>query len=663
MSSLRLSPGNDGRKRGVSTQLAALHADVVRCLAPVVNQYWKAALAALTTAGAVLAMLEPPSWVLRAAAWVAVLGFFVALAAAWVQGRPQGAADRAARGRYVLVLAVLVLTPVLLGGSLALPRVISRLRPSHDLSLALLTSTKDPLSLGLAEELRSSLVDAGVGLRVLPLNDKGSYEARGLSMGEIGRELRAADVLELIVRPAGTRLVAIVHLWNSRSDECRWTKRYEETGDLHDLQRQIGEQIADELGVRLSSAQRARLAVAPTANEDAYYLYLEGRGLLYPPVRTLEGNEQAIGRFREALRLDPRFGLAYAGLARGYGVRGQLTGARVWHDSAIAAARQAVALAPREERTHAALGVVLREVGRFDAALAALRDAEALSPRGGDGSGRSNLGLVMLEQGYVQEGVRYGEQAVSIEPRSSTAQWRLGLAYEVLGDDGRAERTYREAVAVAPNAPDARFRLATLYWLRGEAERGEPEMRGFGSGQGWCQVFQWEALNGRLARAGEQARAHGERAWRCAPVLLALVHQGLGNATLASAALDTAASAARDSMAYGHDGSHPRLVLAQVHAMRGELTEANRWFTLAVERGYLHVRAARRLPTLAALRGTPEFERNLQAMERSVANQRRQLEQSRDNAGANQTAEPASRRVDAGEADGAGGTPPRAGDS
>jgi tetratricopeptide (TPR) repeat protein len=634
MDSLPLSAGAAGRKGGLGAELAGLRADVAGALLPMVTRYWKAALAALAGAGSVLTMLQPPEWVVRGMAWAVVFGFFVALTVAWIRYQPPEGAARRGRGRFVLVLAALVLSPVLLLGAVTAPQWLPRVRPAHDISLALLTPTADPLSKGFAEELRSHLLAAGAGLVVLPPSDRESAEARGTSMGQIGRTLRATDVLELIVRPNETRLVVIVHLWDSRTDGRLWTERYDRKGDLFDIQLQIAEQIARELDVRLTPAQRVRLTAAPTANDSAYRLYLEGRGLLYPPVRTLEGNEQALRRFREALRLDPGFGLAYAGLARGYGVRGQLTGARAWHDSAIAAARRGVELAPREERAHASLGVVLREAGRFDEALAALRNAESLSPAGGDGSGRSNLGLVMTERGYLQDGVRYGEQAVAIEPMSPTAQWRLGMTYEVLGDDRRAEQRYREAVRVAPSSPDARFRLAMLYWVRGEAERGDPEMSGFAAGQGRCEVFQWEMLNGRLDRARAQVQAQGERSWRCAPVLLALLYQGLGDTGLARAALDTAEAAARDSMGFGHDGSHARLVLAQVHALRGDLGEANRWFAQAVERGYLHARAARRLPTLAPLRGTPEFERSLQAMEANVLRQRQQTEPSGSSAAA-----------------------------
>ncbi|HEU0298847.1 MAG TPA: tetratricopeptide repeat protein [Longimicrobium sp.] len=633
MSSRRRPSRPDRPEHGVPAEPASLGSDLSRCLGPMVSRYWKGALAAIAGAGTVLALIEPPKWVVQAVGWAAVLGFFVALAATWVQCRPQ---VQPSRRRFALVLAALILPPILLGGGLVYAEWLIPEPPPREASLALLTSMDDELSNGFAEELRSHLLSAEAGVQVI-LADKRGYETQGLSMPQIGKALQTAHVLELVPRPAGTRLMADVRLWDTRGDRMMWAERYEGTGDIFQLQRQIAEQIVDELGVRLSRAQRARLAAAPTANDSAYHLYLKGRGLVYVPRRTLEGNEEAIGHFRAALRLDPGFGLAHAGLARGYGVRGQLTGDRAWNDSAIAAARRAVALAPKDERTHATLGVTLRETGRFEDALAALREAEAHGPKGGDGSGRSNLGIVMLEQGYLQQSIAYGEQAVEIEPRSPTAQWRLGLAYEVLGDDPRAERAYRAAVAAAPNAPDARFRLAMLYWVRDEAERGDPEVRGFTSEQGECLAFQWEALTGRPDRARERARAQGRRAWRCAPVLLGFVHLRLGDAALARAALDTAAAAARDSIEHGHDGSHPRLVLAQVHALRGDPGEANRWFAEAVERGYRHVRAARRLPTLEGLRATPEFRNSLAAMDGSVTRQREQIRQTRDTAAANRT--------------------------
>jgi Tfp pilus assembly protein PilF/TolB-like protein len=632
MSSRRRSHHSDRPARDVRTEPASLGSDLSRCLGPMVSRYWKGALAALAGAASVIALIEPPKWVVQAVGWAAVLGFFVALAVTWIQCQP---APRPSRSRFVGVLAALVLPPLLLGGWLVYAEWLMTDPPPREASLALLTSGDDELANGFAEELRNHIPCAGTGVQVIRA-DKGGYENRGLSMPEIGEELRTAHVMELVSREVGTRLIVDVRLWDSRGGGLLWSERYERTGDMFQLQRQIAEQIVDELGLKISQAQRARLAARPTDNNSAYRLYVMGRGLVYQPTRTLESNNEAIGQFRAALRLDPSFALAHAGLARGFGVRGQLTGNRVWNDSAIAAAGRAVALARErdDERVHATLGVVLREVGWFEKALAALRRAEALDPECGDGSGRSNLGVVMLEQGHLQRSIAYGEKAVEIEPRSPTAQWRLGLAYEVLGDDSLAEEAYRAAVAAAPDAPDARFRLAMLYWVRDEAERGDPEVRGFASEQGECLLFQWEALNGRPERARARARAQGRRAWRCAPVLLGFVHLDNGDPALARAALDTAAAAAHDSIEHGHEGSHPRLILAQVHALRGDTSEANRWFAEAVDLGYRHTRAARRLPTLAPLHRTPEFQRTLAAMDGSVLRQRQQMQQTPDNAAA-----------------------------
>ena len=90
----------------------------------------------------------------------------------------------------------------------------------------------------------------------------------------------------------------------------------------------------------------------------------------------------------------------------------------------------------------------------------------------------------------------------------------------------------------------------------------------------------------------------------------------------ARAALARAEAVQLDAIDRGDEGYLPRLLLAQASALRGDVRLANQWFSKAVAHGYLHAAEAERLPALAALRSTPEFQARLRWMRMRAAHLR-----------------------------------------
>ncbi|HET7460573.1 MAG TPA: hypothetical protein VFJ82_04980 [Longimicrobium sp.] len=456
------------------------------------------------------------------------------------------------------------------------------------------------------------------GLAVVGSLSADAYRGVRTLPEKVAAELGVRFVLGVGAESVEGMAVVNVDLFDSRTRRSTWSDRYTKPFTSRmDLEREVAEEVAEALDARLLKGDRTRLRASPTRSDSAYRLYTRGRDLLYSQRDTRRRNEEAISLFQQALRLDPRFGLAYAGLARGYQVRSHDPGAGAWSDSALAAARRAVALPPREERAYASLGVVLRERGWLHEALGVLRRAADLSPSGGDGSGRSNVGQVYLELGYPDSAVVWGKRSSAVEPRSSTARLRVGVAYQALGDYGGAQWWYRHALAADSTALDARYRLAVLAWMRGDPAAGEPlmgEVRRLEPGS--CLLFQWQVLNGRAA-APPSAAPGGAPA--CDGVLTALALRPRGDEGGARAVLAAVENAQRDSIVQGHEGARPRLVLAQVYALRGDLPSATLWFAEAVEHGYRDALEASRLPGLAPLRGTAAFERHLAEMRSTVS--------------------------------------------
>lgn len=480
----------------------------------------------------------------------------------------------------------------------------------------------------LTEELITSLNQVE-GLEAPSRRSVMRFRDSGERVPRIAQQLGVAHVLEGSVRRDGDTLRLALNLWDRRERQV-WSNRYAlPYARLLDVQRQVAEDVAAALRRKVSSESQARLSDRPTESVPAYALYLKGREHMYREQGRQVGTDSAVNLFRLALALDPGYGLAYAGLARAHEERSHRLGMEEWYDSAVAAGRQAVRLAPQEERAHASLGYVLRAGGRFREAREVLLHAATLTPSGKDASGLSNLGLVYVELGRPDSAVLWHRRATALEPTSWMARQRLGMAYEALGDAEGAEREYRAATEIDSTAAEPWFRLAELYRMRGRPAEGEPLVRGLDrGGRGWYLLFGWDAHNGRWTSALQAWRRWAEsdgRGLREVPPLLGMVYLQTADTTRALSTLAGVESAQLGWIAKGHEGYGPRLLLAQVHALRGELPRAVARFREAEQAGYRNALEASALPALAPIRGTAEFRATLGRMQASAASLRAQV--------------------------------------
>ncbi|HZT73481.1 MAG TPA: tetratricopeptide repeat protein [Terriglobales bacterium] len=186
----------------------------------------------------------------------------------------------------------------------------------------------------------------------------------------------------------------------------------------------------------------------PTENLQAYDLYLRGRQALAAQ-RSRAGAQAAIDLFTQALSRDPRFGLAYAGIADASLVQYDITRDAFWAAKARAAADQAAQLDPRQAEVLLARGRVLRATGNTDAAIAELRQAAQLAPNS-DQAYRS-LGAAYLAAGKPAPAHAAYEKAVQLNPYYWLNALVLGNSEFQLGDYARALAHYRRVTQLAPD--------------------------------------------------------------------------------------------------------------------------------------------------------------------------------------------------------------------
>lgn len=309
-----------------------------------------------------------------------------------------------------LLVAVIALA-VLLGGTDEVDPASVAVLPFQNLSS---DPESDYFSAGITEDITATLGKIR-DLKVVSRTTMMRYRESGRSIGEIGRELRVATVLEGSVRRQGKRVRIVAQLIDVASDDHLWAETYDrDLDDIFDIQQRVAERIAAALEAKLTAAERGRLRQRPTAEVSAYDYYLRGREH-YRRYRR-EENEAAIAQFQQALALDPDFALAHAGLASAYVQRVvRYDGAPHWLDTALASAQRARDLDADLPEAHKALGLTFAAKGWPHRAAEAYERAIALRP--GYDEAVHNFGLLLYTLKDWDEAGRYRRPLVDLAPR------------------------------------------------------------------------------------------------------------------------------------------------------------------------------------------------------------------------------------------------------
>ena len=222
-------------------------------------------------------------------------------------------------------------------------------------------------------------------LRVFPRSEMLAFRNKPVTAPEVGQQLNAAYVLEGSIRRAGNRLRITTQLVESRTRHSAWAERYDrEMEDVFAIQDEIARSIAQALRITLTPQEEKTIARKPTENLQAYDYYLRGRNYL-----RRENLDFALQMFEQAIKLDPNFALAHAGVAS---VCGMIYEIREQHDrwveKGLAACERATALEPDLAEVLAARARILYAQKKHDEAI---RYAKLALERKSDCEGAYNI--------------------------------------------------------------------------------------------------------------------------------------------------------------------------------------------------------------------------------------------------------------------------------
>jgi TolB-like protein len=299
----------------------------------------------------------------------------------------------------------------------------------------------ETLELGMADALITRLSNLDQ-IQVRSMSAVLPYAKSRRAPDAAGRELGVDAVVEGKIQRADNRIRITVQLLRVRDGASLWAGTFDEQfTNIFTVQDSISHQVARALPLTLSSEEAKRLTSQETRNPQAYQLYLNGRYFLSKGV----GDElrEAADLFEQAIRLDPNYALAYAGLADSFAswANSTILPSKDAYLKARAAALKALELDGTLAGAHATLGAVnLFYDWDWPAAERAFRRAIALDPDDVSAHRRYALGLMWL--GRFDEAIREIHRARELAPvdRETNANLALVLYFA---------RRYDEAIVEA----------------------------------------------------------------------------------------------------------------------------------------------------------------------------------------------------------------------
>ncbi len=307
---------------------------------------------------------------------------------------------------------------------------------------------------GFSESLINALTKIR-DLRVPARTSSFSFKGNDESIQEIGEKLNVKAVLEGSVQRAGNALRITVKLVNASDESVQWSEQYNrKLDDVFTIQDEITLKVVEALKVKLTGGEREELTKRSTTNAEAYQLYLQGRHFRW--IENKPNLLKAKDYFEQAIKKDPNYSSAHAGLADTY----MLLGLYAMMPRSEAAqhaknsAQRALELDENSSEAHASLGVIL-EVFDWDwkGAEQEFRRAIDMNPNHFDA--HYEYGLLLSRLKRLDEAQAELEKSLEIDPLSARGYNFLGLIYQLKGNLKKAEEQYKKRDELDPPLPPA----------------------------------------------------------------------------------------------------------------------------------------------------------------------------------------------------------------
>jgi TolB-like protein/Tfp pilus assembly protein PilF len=390
---------------------------------------------------------------------------------------------------------------------------------------------------GMTDALIGDLAKIGE-LRVISRTSSMHYKGTKKSLPEIAGELKVDAVVEGTVQRSDERVRIRVQLIHAATDHHLWAETYErDVRGVLDLQSEIAQAIAREVQIKTTPAEQARLTPRRPVRPKAFDDYLQGR-YLYWNKRTEENLRRAIEFFQSAIREDPTYAPAYAGLADCHNALGSvligLGPPMEVRRRAEEAAVKALEIDPSLAEAHSALGHDMHFNWDWEAAEREFKLAIELNPN--YAHAHSFYAGYLMSRGRVEESLAASNRARELDPFSLSISVHRGYLLANARRYDEASEQLRRVIAMDPNHYQAYWFLGHIYAFNGQLDEAvaASEKAVSLSGRTPSALGMLGLVYGLAGRRGEATKVLNEllelnESRYVTPAALAFVYIGLGD--------------------------------------------------------------------------------------------------------------------------------------
>jgi TolB-like protein/class 3 adenylate cyclase/Tfp pilus assembly protein PilF len=390
---------------------------------------------------------------------------------------------RRARMRWAAMTAALLALAAMIAGIAMFSRYRARSTlAAPEKSIAVLpfeNRSRDPdnayFADGIQDEILTRLSKIA-DLKVISRTSSQHYQSTTEKITEIARQLGVAHIMEGSVQKSGDAVRVNVQLIKAANDSHVWADTFDrKLTDIFSVETEIAKAVADQLRAKLTGQEKQVIAAKPTDNLEAYDAYL--RGLAYT-LKSLSTSTNALAAqkyFRDAVRLDPRFALAWALLSivdsRNY-LTQSLQPTVALREEARQAAETALILQPDLGEALLAKGSYYYSCLKdYDAAVRYFEQARHFLPN----SSRiaESLAYVARRQGQWDQSDAYFMKAERLDPRNVSILAGHATNYIFLRRFPEALRKFDQVLDISPDDIDTVVHMAAIAQAEGDLPRAK----------------------------------------------------------------------------------------------------------------------------------------------------------------------------------------------
>jgi len=398
---------------------------------------------------------------------------------------------------------------------------------------------QEAFSSGITGDLITKLSTLGQ-LKVISRQSVMRFKSADKDIREIGKELGVENILEGSIQREKDNIRVNVNLTRAEDGANLWGETYDRKAEsIFSVQDEISRAVVNALRIELVAGQDYMLVKRYTQDPDAYNLYVQGR--LEWDKRTEAGLKRSIELFQEAIGKDPKFALAYAGIADAHSFLGRLGFARPadvypkakeaaehalqiddalaegyialafvkynydwnWLDAEIDF-NWAIGLNPNYATAYQYYGSLLANLGRFEEAMAKFEKAQELDPS--SLPIKASIATLHYYTRQYDEAIRRWREIQKADPSINWVHYYLGLAYLQKESANKALKAFEDAASEPDGSTLGSVGRAYVYAATGKREKAEAELQALveRSKQAYVPFYYLAAVSAAL---GEKDRA------------------------------------------------------------------------------------------------------------------------------------------------------------